>query len=131
MASVARTPLAHLWPGDVLLHREPIYRGADHLICHFLTEFGVRRIGIPAEGETEALEEAVARPEVGRNTRMAFVETPANPTNALVDIDYLVRDSRRLGGASGDRGGGQHLSGALGRRPLSPGRGVGPLSSTR
>jgi methionine-gamma-lyase len=98
MAAIATALLAHLRPGDVLLHSEPLYGGTDHLIRHFLTDFGVRPACFPAGGEARALEEVVADPEVGEKVRMVLVETPANPTNALVDIGRLVRVARRLGG---------------------------------
>jgi methionine-gamma-lyase len=100
MAAIATSLLAYLRPGDVLLHSEPLYGGTDHLLHHFLPRFGIRAVGFQAGAGAEAVEEAVAAPDVAKNLAMVFVETPANPTNALVDIEHLVRVAR---GARDDR----------------------------
>jgi methionine-gamma-lyase len=85
MAAIATTLLAFLRPGDVIVHSNPLYGGTDYLVHRILPQFGVERVGFHA-GEPGALQHAVEQArELGR-LRMLFIETPANPTNALVDI---------------------------------------------
>ena len=98
MAAIASTLLAYLRPGDVLVHSEPLYGGTDHLLHHFLPEFGVRRVGFPAGNGPEGLEKVLSDPDVADNVAMIFVETPANPSNALVDIEHTASLARRLDG---------------------------------
>lgn len=97
MAAIASTLLTFLRPGDVVLHSEPLYGGTDWLLNHVLTEFGITPVGFLAGSPPEAVEEAVrAAAAIGR-LAMIYVETPANPTNALVDIELCVRLARAAG----------------------------------
>lgn len=85
MSAIATTILAHVRPGDVILHSEPIYGGTDYLVNRILPQFDVTRVGFLA-GSDEALV-AGMREAAGKGpVRMIYIETPANPTNALVDI---------------------------------------------
>lgn len=95
MAAITTTMLAYLRPGDVLLHSEPLYGGTDHFIRHVLADFGIRAVGFPAGEGAEALEQAAAGLEPG-SVGMIYVETPANPTNALVDIAHCAAVARSL-----------------------------------
>jgi methionine-gamma-lyase len=97
MSAIATTLLTFLRPGDCIVHSEPVYGGTEYLLHHILPQFGIKRIGYRA-GSTEALLDAV---EVARSQgplRMIYVETPANPTNALVDIAACAQAA----GAAGD-----------------------------
>lgn len=94
MAAISTTLLALLRPGDVLVHSEPLYGGSDHLIHHVLTEFGITPVGFPA-GRAGFEDELRARIG-GRRVGAILVETPANPTNALVDIAAVAAFARTL-----------------------------------
>jgi methionine-gamma-lyase len=86
MAAIATTLLCFLGPGDVVLHSDPLYGGTDFLLKHILPRFGVRSVGFLANRGHAALTEALSDPEIARHLRMIYIETPANPTNSLVDI---------------------------------------------
>ncbi len=99
MAAIATTVLSFLRPGDVIVHSEPIYGGTEFLVHNILPQFGVRRVGFPA-GVPGALDRALA--EAGDDpVAMIYVETPANPTNALVDIAACAARAREIGERSG------------------------------
>lgn len=86
MAAITTTLLEFLSPGDTLLHSEPVYGGTDHFINKVLPRFGVRPVGFPADADRAELE-AIVRERVPAGTlALVYIETPANPTNALVDI---------------------------------------------
>jgi methionine-gamma-lyase len=97
MAAIATTLLAVLRPGDVVVHSTPVYGGTDYLLHRILPEFGIRRVGFLA-GREGAMEEAVSMAESLGRLRMLYIETPANPTNALVDIAEARAIAERLGG---------------------------------
>ncbi len=100
MAAISTTLLTFLRPGDVILHSEPIYGGTDYLLKHILPEFGVRPVGFLAGPENDGLEKALLRQDVADNVAMLYLETPGNPTNALVDIEAagkLVRQQAAPG----------------------------------
>jgi methionine-gamma-lyase len=95
MSAITTTVLAFLRPGDVVLHSEPVYGGTDYLLKHILPQFGIRTVGFPARGGATALEQAVHSREIADRVAMIYVETPANPTNALVDLAACAAVARR------------------------------------
>ncbi|MGD9512005.1 MAG: cystathionine gamma-synthase family protein, partial [Geminicoccaceae bacterium] len=103
MAAIATVMLALLRPGDSLLHSRPLYGGTETLIRNQLTAFGVTPVGFtdgcdPAQIEAAA-EEAMAAGPVG----LIMLETPANPTNGLVDLDAVAATAARIGARQGRR----------------------------
>ena len=83
MAAIATALLAYLRPGDVLLYSQPIYGGTDYLFRHILPTFGVHALGFAAGTDPRI---ALTTAPLRERLAMIFIETPANPTNALVDI---------------------------------------------
>lgn len=86
MAAISTTMLTFLRPGDVVVHSEPIYGGTEFLLHKILPQFGIERVGFAAGTEGKALEEALREAREKGRVGMIYVETPANPTNGLVDI---------------------------------------------
>ncbi|HLJ67118.1 MAG TPA: cystathionine gamma-synthase family protein [Chloroflexota bacterium] len=93
MAAIATTLLAYLNPGDVLLYTEPVYGGTDHFIQHVLTRLGIRPIAVRAGSEPAQIEVALGAVPPNR-LEMIYLETPANPTNALSDIRLFADIAR-------------------------------------
>jgi len=94
MAAISTTLLTFLRPGDVILHSEPIYGGTEFLIRNILPSFGIKGVGFM--GGPDAMREAAEQArELGR-IGMIYLETPANPTNALFDIEAAAELSRSL-----------------------------------
>jgi len=102
MSAISTTLLALLRPGDVVLHSSPIYGGTDFLLHHVVPEFGVRRFGFPA-GNPDALERGFAEANAAGRLAVIYLETPANPTNALVDIARCAELARGSARADGER----------------------------
>jgi methionine-gamma-lyase len=88
MSAIATTLLAFLRPGDVLLHSEPLYGGTDHLVNELLPEFGIESIGFFPDETKEQLLRRVG--SSGKPLGLILIETPANPTNALFDIELCA-----------------------------------------
>jgi methionine-gamma-lyase len=86
MAAVSTSLWAYVRPGTVIVHSGPVYGGTDFLLERILPQFGVTSIEFPAEGGTRAMEEAVDRARALGPIAALYLETPANPTNGLVDI---------------------------------------------
>ena len=90
MAAIGAVMLTYLRPGDALVHYTPLYGGTETLIGKVLPGWGIRPVPF-TDGATEeplrrALEEAARQGPV----KMVYLETPANPTNAMIDL-ALVR----------------------------------------
>lgn len=86
MSAISTTLLTFLRPGDVIVHSEPVYGGTDYLLKRILPQFGIRPVGFLAREGTDALEKLLATRDIRNNVAMIYLETPANPTNDLVDI---------------------------------------------
>ncbi len=96
MAAIATSLLAVLRPGDLVLHSDPLYGGSEYLLHEVLPRFGVSALPFAA-GVPFAAVEADLRARVGeRRVGAILVETPANPTNALVDIAAVAAFGRSL-----------------------------------
>src|SRR5882757_2187633 len=103
MAAITTTILAFVRPGDVILHSQPLYGGTETLLSNTLVNFGIGAVGfIDGVDETAIRDAARAARATGR-VSMILVETPANPTNTLVDIALLRRIADEIGAAQGFR----------------------------
>lgn len=107
MAAISTTILAHVRPGDVILMSQPLYGGTETLIEKTLPNFGIRSVGFTdgcsERAVMEAMELALRTAKDGGG-RVSFImtESPANPTNSLVDLALMRRVAdeiaRRQGG---------------------------------
>ena len=95
MAAIATTVLQYLGPGDLLFHSEPLYGGTEYLFKHVLPRFGIKAVGFQAGKSGEYIEEVLKKSGDAARLKMIFIETPANPTNALVDIGECVEIGRK------------------------------------
>ncbi len=86
MSAISTVLLEFLQPGDLLLYSTPLYGGTDHFIHHFLPKIGIETLGFKPGEERGNIIEAVKNSGKGDKLRMIYVETPANPTNDLIDI---------------------------------------------
>ncbi|MCB9556226.1 MAG: cystathionine gamma-synthase family protein [Deltaproteobacteria bacterium] len=86
MAAIATSLLALAPAGSTLIHSAPIYGGTDYLLTHILPSFGIETIGFDAGPEPEALQQVLSRLEHPDRLAAVLIETPANPTNTLIDI---------------------------------------------
>ncbi len=86
MSAISTAMLEFLSPGDVLLYSRPVYGGTDHFVNHILKRFGIHSIGFIAGMEKEEIIQLIKDSGHGDNLGMIHIETPANPTNALIDI---------------------------------------------
>ena len=96
MAAIATTLLTFLRPGDAIVHSDPVYGGTEFLLFNILPQFGIHRFGFRS-GEERAMEAAVAEAREAGPLKVIFAETPANPTNALVDIRQCADAADRVG----------------------------------
>ena len=86
MSAISTILLEFLNPGDLLLFSSPSYGGTDHFINNFLTKIGVEVVCFTAEDSKEQIIERINQTGKPEKLAQIFVETPANPTNALIDI---------------------------------------------
>jgi cystathionine beta-lyase/cystathionine gamma-synthase len=91
LGATAALALALLKAGDRALLSDVVYGGTVRLFQQVLSKFGVESEFVDAADPT-AWEAALRRP-----VRLVFVETPANPTLKLTDIEAVARLSHAAG----------------------------------
>lgn len=96
MSAISTVLLEFLKPGDLLLFSSPTYGGTDHFIHHFLPKIGVHAIGFTADNTEEEIEEIIRGTGKADRLAMIYIETPANPTNAIIDIEMCARIGKRF-----------------------------------
>jgi methionine-gamma-lyase len=107
MAAIATTLLSVAKPGDTIFFNAPIYGGTETLLMKVLPRLGINGVEFAANGEAHDIEarlrEAVAALPPGGRIAAFMLETPANPTNDLVDIAHCARMAAGLAGQPGGR----------------------------
>ncbi len=102
MSAISTVLWTHVRPGDVILMSQPLYGGTETLIEKTLPAFGVSAVGFTLGHDPAAVTEAADRAskkaaEKGGRVCLVMVETPANPTNSLVDLALMREISAALG----------------------------------
>ena len=102
MSAISTVIWTHVRPGDVILMSQPLYGGTETLIEKTLPGFGVSAVGFNLGHDRNAVLEAAAQAtkkaaETKGRVCLIIVETPANPTNSLVDLKLMREGSEMIG----------------------------------
>jgi methionine-gamma-lyase len=94
MTAICILMMAFCEAGDVIVHSGPLYAASEGFIARVLSRYGVSYVDFPAgatRGELDAvLVKAKAQAEASSGkVAMIYLESPGNPTNALVDIEAV------------------------------------------
>jgi methionine-gamma-lyase len=101
MAAVTTALLTFLRPGDTLLWSDPVYGGTEFFIDNVLPGLGIATVGYTDHRSGRLQQLALDATQAGARIAAIYVETPASPTNRLVDITTCVATARRLGESTG------------------------------
>jgi methionine-gamma-lyase len=99
MAAISTTLWAYARPGSVIVHSGPVYGGTEFLLTKILPQFGITPIGFLTEGGNKAMDDAVEAARGKGSIAVLYLETPANPTNGMVDLEHARQIASRLRGA--------------------------------
>lgn len=83
MAAIYTLFLTFLNPGDLVLHSSPVYGATADILRNLFGRFGVVSRSFDPDATTEDLEGLIGEDPLA----MVYVETPANPTIDLFDIE--------------------------------------------
>ena len=103
MATHSAIALAHLRPGDSVVFSRPIYGGTNFLLTEFLPRFGVQHAAFADGCDRTSIETAVEQALAQGPLKLIIIETPANPTAAMVDIALIVTIADEIGTRTGVR----------------------------
>lgn len=93
MAAINTVFLAHLRPGNQILYSTPVYGGTSKILESLFVDLGVTTTTF----ESSVTEEALMAMVTEGSLAMVFVETPANPTNDIFDIEMAARVAHSQG----------------------------------
>ncbi len=141
MTAICVLMMAYVSQGDVIVHSGPLYAASEGFVAKVLAKFGVTYIDFPAGATREELDDVLKRAKKqaddgGGKVAMIYLESPANPTNALVDIE-AVKEARdaNLKWAEGEQGCPIAIDntflGPLWQRPLEHGADIVAYSLTK
>ncbi|MDY7096985.1 MAG: cystathionine gamma-synthase family protein [Pseudomonadota bacterium] len=94
MTAICILMMAYASAGDVIVHSGPLYAASEGFVAKVMSKFGVTYVDFPAGASREELDAVLAKAkcqagENGGKVAMIYLESPANPTNALVDIEAV------------------------------------------
>jgi len=95
MSAITTVLLEFLRPGSLLLYSKPIYGGTDHFIREVLPQWGISVLGFNAHATEAEVVELLESSGKAHQLGLVYAETPANPTNALVDLAMCRRIADR------------------------------------
>ncbi len=102
MSAIATLLLTFVRPGDVVVHSGPLYAATETLIAKILGQFGVEWLDFPAGATREEIDGVIAAARDKGRVSLIYLQSPANPTNPLVDVD-AVAAARAAAFAGADR----------------------------
>jgi methionine-gamma-lyase len=91
MSAISSVLLEFLKPGDLLLYSLPVYGGTDHFINYFLKSIGIESIGFRPNQSKDEIIKKIEDSNKFSNLSLIYIETPANPTNEIIDIEMCKK----------------------------------------
>jgi methionine-gamma-lyase len=101
MSAISTTLWAYLRPGDVIFTSRPLYGGTETLIDKTLPNYGIKIAGFTDGCSIEAMRKAAKAAMKEGRIGLIMTETPANPTNGLVDLQAVATVADEIAKAQG------------------------------
>ena len=83
-----------------IVHSGPLYAATETLIAKILSRFGVSWLDFPAGATREEIDAVIAAAKAKGRVSLIYLESPANPTNALVDVEAVAAARNAAFGAA-------------------------------
>lgn len=91
MAAISTLLLSTLHAGDKILTHYSLYGGTDTILQTLLPHFGIEAVTVDLR-ELDKVEDIIQH---DRHIKLMYLETPANPTIQIVDIESLTGIAKR------------------------------------
>ena len=85
-SAVFTTFLTHVRPGGLILHSTPLYGGTNTMLYKVLAPLGYETAAYGPDASQGEIEDVIG----DRRLAAVYVETPANPSNDVFDIDLAT-----------------------------------------
>ncbi len=90
MSAITTLLMTFVQPGDIVVHSGPLYAATETLIGRIFGRFGIRWLDFPAGATREEIEKVLEQAKGMGRVPLIYLESPANPTNALVDVQAVA-----------------------------------------
>jgi methionine-gamma-lyase len=133
MSAIATLLLTYVSPGDVIVHSGPLYAATETLIAKILGKLGVTWLDFPSGSTREEIAAVIDAAKAKGRVSMIYLESPANPTNALVDVEAVraARDAAFPGDTRPPIAIDNTFLGPLWAKPLAQGADISVYSLTK
>ena len=91
MSAITTALMAHVRAGEIILHSGPLYAATEKLIDSVFGRLDVTFANFAAGAPLEEVRALIEQSRSKRRIAVIYLESPANPTNELVDIAGIVR----------------------------------------
>ncbi|WP_286742980.1 aminotransferase class I/II-fold pyridoxal phosphate-dependent enzyme [Roseivirga sp. UBA1976] len=96
MAAISTTILSFCQAGDLIVMSSPLYGGTDTFIKKHAVQMGIEWAEMERGATQKEVEQLLANHPKRDKLKMIYLETPANPTLTLVDIEMVRKLRDRL-----------------------------------
>ncbi|MFW6092410.1 MAG: cystathionine gamma-synthase family protein [Pseudomonadota bacterium] len=103
MSAITSALMAHVKSGDAIVHSGPLYAATEKLIDAVLGNYDVTYRTFAASAPVDTIRALLEKTRGERRIGAIYLESPANPTNELVDIEGVAALRDELWGDSPDR----------------------------
>jgi len=103
MAAILTSLLATVSPGQSVMRSTPLYGGTETLFDRLLAGLGVKSARFFDGCDPKAVRDAAKAAAAQGPVAAIFVETPANPTNSIVDLELIAEVAREIEARQGER----------------------------
>ena len=86
MAAITTTLFELTRPDTLILHSSPLYGGTDHFIEQVLPKYNIKSMYFDSFDSIDSIIEKKEKKFPGIEVSLVYIESPANPTNSIVDI---------------------------------------------
>ena len=87
MAAITTTILELTRPNTLILHSSPLYGGTDHFIEEVLPKYNIKSMYFDSMKSLKSIIEKKNKEFPNLEVSLVYIESPANPTNSIVDIE--------------------------------------------
>jgi len=103
MSAITTALMAHVRAGDAIIHSGPLYAATEKLIDAVFGRCDVSYENFAASAPLEEVRALLERTREQRRVGAIYLESPANPTNELVDIEGIAKIRDELYGDDPER----------------------------
>ena len=102
MSAISTTMLTYVKPGDTILFSNPTYGGTHSFAHNFLKSIGVNIVSFHSESTFQDILKKLKKDKLDKSLKMIYVETPANPTNSLIDLKLIQKIKKKISESNGN-----------------------------